>query len=207
MITATVTAIISPMVQNGGAPPGPTAVVLDTFTEVSDTNIASHTPDIDTVGTGYEGYTAPFTVIAAQGELAGSIAPDNGARIDAGIADCLITVTYSNIVDNAIFKGATFRNTVVTGPSDDASWRIAHDNDRLFLFQGSSIRDSITGQDFTDDTELVVTLDGDDIQGTIGGQTVSFTSATNNTVTYHGPFVEDDAAGNRITEFKIEALP
>lgn len=79
-------------------------LVLDLFVDTEGTALASHTPDIDTVGTGWTEVVSGITI---ESNRASDNQADRQAVIDAGVADCRIRV---DLVANSVnFTGIIFR--------------------------------------------------------------------------------------------------
>lgn len=92
-MTAATKALFSMAAPAGG---GGGFIIEDTFTEGSDTNIASHTPDTDSVGGGWTDGDGTWDVIASTDVVQETTGGGNTeATIDAGVEDYTLTCTVS----------------------------------------------------------------------------------------------------------------
>lgn len=73
---------------------GPTTLVYDTFTDSDSTALASHTPDIDTVGGGWTASNGTWDIQSNQANNTGSNpgGPNWIATIDCGVSDCEFSI-------------------------------------------------------------------------------------------------------------------
>jgi hypothetical protein len=74
------------------------ALVFDTFTDTNGTSIEAHTPDIDTVGSGWINFGAATLEIESNQLVAVGASTSHSATIDAGVAG--VTVMADMVMDN-----------------------------------------------------------------------------------------------------------
>ena len=164
-------------------------VVQDTFTEASDTSLASHTPDIDTVGGGWRHDTSSFTVQASTETVVSDTIGTTLATIDAGVANCIVSGDVTIPVNPEIPA-----NGFALRLSDASTYWLARLNNtnsyQLLRFSGGAtlVASQSIGIDEGVTYDFVVTLDGSTISATVDGSPMpDYTSATlNQTETRHG---------------------
>ena len=179
----------------GGGP-----VVYDTFTDTGNPNISAHTPDTAPGGSSWGGYTTPYVVSEANGHLQnGGAIKNNGPILDSGLSDCVITL-FVKAVTSTNHQGIVFRNTETTDVQP--TWGVRALSASFILREGSTLRASQSGAFGAGNENMVVTLNGTSIQATFMGATLNYTSATNQTVTTHGP----KPGVNGVDNFTVEAL-
>lgn len=183
-------------------------IVQDTFTDTDGTGLASHTPDVDTVGAGWSVLSSTPVI------LSNRLDPAEGqAMIDSGIADGIVRAdVYGRQNGGAV--GPAFR-------VQDASnmWFaviIFGATDNFYIFQRSGGSNTVRAStvvtvDLLTYYTIEVTLDGSSITATLdGGNEISFSSATLATETRHGywnssggayidNFIVDDGVTNSVT--------
>ena len=180
----------------GGGP-----VVYDTFTDTGYPNISAHTPDTAPGGSSWGGYTpATYVVSDSAGHFLNTGAiKNNGPIIDSGLSDCVITL-FVKAVTLTNHQGIVFRNTATTDVLP--SWGVRALSASFILREGTTLRASQSGTFGAGNENMVVTLNGTSIQATFMGATLNYTSATNQTVTTHGP----KPGVNGVDNFTVEAL-
>lgn len=98
---------------------GPTTYVYDTFTEASDTDMASHTPDTDTGGGGWAQFNSSDIQVLASADQAQPVTAGNrlASLIDPGVEDVAIecAVTYERNGNDGRWGGLCFRHDATTG--------------------------------------------------------------------------------------------
>jgi hypothetical protein len=164
-----------------------TVIVQDTFTEASDTALASHTPDIDTVGTGWTAFsnsgTATFTVVAASDTLDISEV-NSGAVIDTGLTGAMKTSVDFNA------DSADNRASVQVKNSGDATWatqdgyqfNFRPGADALFLTEvlnnsGTTLDTDTYAMDLNVTYNFAVTYNGGNLSVDVDGDTGLLTAA------------------------------
>lgn len=185
---------------------------LDTFTDANGTNLAAHTPDVDTVGGGWINAATGATWGIASGkaikEAAGNFR--NAAWIDAGTADAQATCQYTQstrsgglglrISDEnncwvvALYNNNDTTNTILLreinagGVTTRAEAAYDSDDGMTYALKATAIGTTITG--FVNGTSLV-----------------SYASASfNQAQTKHGLYIQDsDADSAEFDDFRVEA--
>jgi hypothetical protein len=179
--------------------------VTDTFTEASDTALASHTPDVDTVGGGWTVQSGSFTVIASTDVCEG----DGRCFIDSGLADAVVTN------DGTLHSGTEAGMGHVLRWQDSSHFWQATMNttsDLMILQEidtGVTTRDTDASQSWApgDTVAFTSTVNGDSIVSseTVTGASLSFTSSLFNTKTIHGMrvFVISETVAGFFDNFNI----
>lgn len=164
---------------------GVTTYVEDTFTDTNGTALTSHTPDTDTVGTGWEAVTNLFDIQSNKATT--NSGSDNVAVIDSGQADCTIRVTANYDTSNK-YPAIMFRVT-----DADNMWYAQNTNQLTFEMVertgGSNTSRASVSKSFSGgvDYDYDVILSGNSITAHIdGGSEITYSSAVRNTVTKHG---------------------
>jgi len=177
---------------------GGSSLVQDTFTDTDSVLLVNHTPDVDTVGTGWILHV--LTVGSTNGMLItsnkaqDSVGTATGSAyayvIDAGQADCTITSDFFTGGTNGNLSGFSYR---VPGAQDYfvAVMNTATDELRIYEETGGTATlraSSDTSVPFAISTTyaLSLVLSGNSATLTVGAQSVSYSTAVRNTVTSHG---------------------
>lgn len=184
-------AFVNPFWFTGGG--GVTNLVYDSFTDTIFTPIASHTPDVDTVGSGWVVYQSAGAPIIALDRLVGS-AGYFMCAIDSGQADATV---YADI----IFPGAGAMEGGMTGRVTDATnyWYCDIVDSTLtdpvlqvgeYIAGSPTVRDTVTmtglGPMQSQTHTMTMVFSGNSITATVGAFSCNYSSATGNAATIHG---------------------
>lgn len=154
---------------------------LDTFTESSPpVDILSHTLDS---GQTWTAAGSEFFRCIGGGKIEDEFDSGAGAiTVNAGVASCVIRLTVDQAISRLVARLTTFDNRFVFAIDNSAQIsidRVVADVPTQIAVQG--------GLTIVFPAQLVVTLDGDDLQfEVVGHAIITATDAFNNTVTHHG---------------------
>jgi hypothetical protein len=169
---------------SGAAPAGPTSLVRDLFTGADGTELASHTPDVAPVGASWVQLKGnAFRILSNACASNATRADDDAAAIDAGAADCVITCDCQ--------KSGGGAACLIARATDATHWW------SFLMFSGSAyIQEKNTtyvnrasknvGLAATATYPIEITLAGNVLTMGINNDSLSYTSAYNNTATKHG---------------------
>lgn len=186
-----------------------TTVFSDTFTGTNGTLLTAHTPDVDTVGTGWEFLSRSY-------ELENNRANGNltFARAVADTAEADVEITVDVRLNGAT---SSHNNAILARVVNDASrWSLGLSGDGVIEIaertggtftvraQTSLAGGAITpGQSYP----LKATLSGDDLtlEFVDTGETVSFNSSSHNTATKHGLSSYITTGDSTFDNFEVKA--
>jgi hypothetical protein len=187
-----------------------TILAQDTFTEGSDTTLASHTMD---VGAGWTVVAGTFTASAASDFCISSTTAEVGyATTDVGDADgtMIADVTVPNTTSTE-YAGFLFRYTDTTN-----YWRAilngnAQELQIAEVTGGTSTTRAATAKTMTPGSEypLSLVINGDSIVVTSGAESANYSSSVRNTVEVHGLIYRlagTITSGGRWDDFQFDTI-
>jgi len=180
-----------------------TIAVLDNFTDSDSTGLNSHTPDTDTVGSGWIDATA----LSGNGTIQGNqlqLGVDNrGHVIDSGQSDCDIDVDW-------ILSAGNDRNSVIFRWQDTSNYWLCNfrePNSDIQIVENITVRASSSYTWSGSSYAINVNLNGTGIDCSVDGVSqVTYTSSSYQTETHHGIFRNSGANGTRLDNFQIATL-
>lgn len=177
-----------PVVDEGfvpGFPSGPQTIIEDTFTEGSNTALASHViAPVNVPASSWVESVGAWTVFAASDLTASDGTGGSRASVQSNVSDGTITVNIKVQTAGGPAQGIAFRWQTSTD-----YWYLAWDStNQLYLVDpGGTTRDTdaltLTAGNVY---QFKVILNGTSITGICEGVTVTFASADNQTETIHG---------------------
>ena len=152
-------------------------IIFDTFTDANGTSLDAHTPDTDTVGTGWAVVTSTYTVESNKADASGS---GSTAIIDAGTGEVDITATINGISNDRL--GIHYRCNDGLGVEDAWVYDTSKTQSRFVetIGSGGNVRATlvVSLSDSTDYTMRIVATGGSHT-GTIDGVNEITTTNTN----------------------------
>lgn len=181
---------------DGVSLPG-TLLFRDRFTDSNGTNIASHTPDVDTTGNGWTGETGNADIQSNQLRFTSNVTE---IYADAGTHNVIVRVLWTSSAGNANRNSLFIRST---DENNGVEFNFREDNqDWQILGGGINTSGSFswnTGQTY----ELRVDANGQDYTFYIDGNVIHTETANEIVTNTHGVGRRNGSDATRLDDFEI----